>query len=481
MQVLAVAPEIYPLVKTGGLADVTGALPLAMAGQGISTRTLIPGYPAVMKAFRKGRPLHKYVVLQGGKASVYGAKVAGLDLLVLDAPHLFDRPGGPYGDATGSDFPDNWRRFAALSQVGADIAAGAIKGYMPDLVHAHDWQSAMTLAYMRYGSAVTTPSALTVHNLAFQGQFGVGIFAELGLPAAAMSLEGVEYYGGVGYLKAGLQAAWAITTVSPTYAQEIRSPEFGMGLDGLVNMRARDLYGIVNGIDVDTWNPETDKHISANFSAGTLKLRQANKKDIEKRFSLDHSDGPIFCVVSRLTWQKGMDVLASTLDEMVSTGARIAVLGSGDSALEGALLAGAARHRGKVGVVIGYDETLSHLMQAGCDGIIIPSRFEPCGLTQLYGLRYGCVPIVARTGGLADTVIDANEAALAAGVATGFQFDLAQPGSFMHAIGRAVAAYGDPAVWASLQLQGMKSDVSWDRSARRYADLYRSLIARKLG
>ena len=229
--------------------------------------------------------------------------------------------------------------------------------------------------------------------------------------------------------------------------QEIRSPEFGMGLDGLVNMRARDLYGIVNGIDVDTWNPQTDKHISANFSAGTLKLRQANKKDIEKRFSLDHSDGPIFCVVSRLTWQKGMDVLASTLDEMVSTGARIAVLGSGDSALEGALLAGAARHRGKVGVVIGYDETLSHLMQAGCDGIIIPSRFEPCGLTQLYGLRYGCVPIVARTGGLADTVIDANEAALAAGVATGFQFDLAQPGSFMHAI-----APGRCCLWRSRRL-----------------------------
>ena len=479
MQVLAVTPEIYPLIKTGGLADVTGALPLALAKLGVTTRTLIPGYPVVMNAFKKGKALHKYAVLQGGKAAIYRASVAGLDLLVLDAPHLFERPGGPYGDATGSDFHDNWRRFAALSQAGADIAAGAIKGWLPDIVHAHDWQSAMTLAYMRYGAAVTTPSTLTVHNLAFQGQFGASIFAELGLPAAAMSLEGVEYYGGVGFLKAGLQAAWAITTVSPTYAQEIRTPEFGMGLDGLVNMRASDLYGIVNGIDVETWDPETDKYLVANYSAATLEARHANRNAVEKRFSLDHGDSPIVCVISRLTWQKGMDLLVANLDGMVAAGVRIAVLGSGDSALEGALLAGAARHRGKAGVVIGYDESLSHLMQGGCDAIVIPSRFEPCGLTQLYGLRYGCVPIVARTGGLADTVIDANEAALSAGVATGFQFDTGQAGSFMHAISRVTAAHGAPAVWASLQRQGMRADVSWDRSAQKYADLYHSLVARK--
>jgi starch synthase len=477
--VLAVAAEIFPLIKTGGLADVTGALPIALAAQGIATRTLIPGYPVAMKAFRKTRPLHQYAALQGGKASVYGAKIAGLDLLVLDAPHLFDRAGGPYGDATGADWPDNWRRFAALSQAGADIAAGAISGYRPDLVHAHDWQSALTLAYMRYGAAVTTPSAITVHNLAFQGQFGAGIFGGLGLPATAMSLDGVEYYGGVGYLKAGLQAAWAITTVSPTYAQEIRSPEFGMGLDGLINMRASDLYGIVNGIDVGIWNPETDARLVANYSLKTLKNRRANKKAIEERFSLDHDDSPILCVVSRLTWQKGMDILASTLDGLVASGARLTVLGAGDSALEGALLAGAARHRSRIGVVIGYDEGLSHLMQAGCDAIVIPSRFEPCGLTQLYGLRYGCVPVVARTGGLADTVIDANEAALAAGVATGFQFEPANATSFLHAVRRTVAAHAHPATWTPIQRQGMKSDVSWDRSARKYADLYRSLVSRR--
>jgi starch synthase len=478
MQVLAVTPEIFPLIKTGGLADVAGALPVALAGQGVTTRTLIPGYPTVMSAFRKKKALYQYPGLQGGKAAIHAASVSGLELFVLDAPHLFDRAGGPYGDATGADWPDNWRRFAALSQAGADIGGGAISGYAPDLVHVHDWQSAMTLAYMRYGTANTVPSVITVHNLAFQGQFAAAIFPELGLPASAMALDGVEYYGGVGFLKAGLQAATAITTVSPTYAQEIRTPAFGMGLDGLLNLRAGDLHGIVNGIDPEIWNPATDPHLVANYSSKSLKARKANRKAVEDRFNLVSDDSPIVCVVSRLTWQKGMDILAASLDDLVAAGARLVVLGSGDQGLEGALLAGAARHRGRVGVVVGYDEALSHMMQGGCDAIVIPSRFEPCGLTQLYGLRYGCVPIVARTGGLADTVINANEAAIAAGVATGFQFAPESAAAFGNAIRRMVSAHAASAVWAAIQKQGMKSDVSWDRSAQKYVQLYKSLIAK---
>ncbi len=279
-----------------------------------------------------------------------------------------------------------------------------------------------------------------------------------------MALDGVEYYGGVGFLKAGLQAAWAITTVSPTYAQEIRTPEFGMGLDGLINMRAADLYGIVNGIDVELWNPATDAHLAATYSAKTFKARARNRAAVEDRFALDRDASPLLCVVSRLTWQKGIDILASVLDGVVATGARLAVLGSGDAGLEGALLAAAARHRGRVGAVIGYDEALSHLMQGGCDAILIPSRFEPCGLTQLYGLRYGCVPVVARTGGLADTVIDANEAAVAAGVATGFQFAPDNGGALLHAVRRVAEAHASSAFGPD-QRQGMKADVSWDRSA----------------
>jgi len=481
MQVLAVTPEIYPLIKTGGLADVAGALPLALAEQGVRVKTLVPGYPAVTAKFRKKKVVLEYPALQAGTASVFTAETAGLDLFVLDAPHLFERQGGPYGNVAGMDWPDNWRRFAALSQVGADIAAGAVAGYTPDVVHAHDWQAAMTPAYMRYGKAHELPSVVTVHNLAFQGHFGATIFGELGLPGHAMSLDGVEYYGGVGYLKAGLQAAWAITTVSPTYAQEIRTPEFGMGLDGLLNTRAADLVGIVNGIDTDIWNPETDQFLATNFSARTIRNRAANRRVVVERFGLDKDESPLLCIVSRLTWQKGIDVLTSIGEAIVGTGARLAVLGSGDHALEGALLSGAARHRGRVGVIIGYDESLSHLMQGGCDAILIPSRFEPCGLTQLYGLRYGCVPVVARTGGLADTVIDANEAAVSAGVATGFQFVPNNGDSFTHAIRRVVAAYSTKPIWTSLQKQGMKADVSWARSAGRYVELYKSLIARRQG
>ncbi|ESY71526.1 glycogen synthase [Mesorhizobium sp. LNHC252B00] len=480
MQVLSVTPEIFPLIKTGGLADVTGALPIALATKGVTMRTLIPGFPTVMAAFKKRKAVLQYPLLQGGRASVHSVQLAGLELFVLDAPHLFDRPGGPYGNATGVDWPDNWRRFAALSQVGGDIASGAISGYQPDIVHAHDWQSAMALAYMRYGRAVGVPSMLTVHNLAFQGQFGAGIFGELGLPAAAMALDGVEYYGGVGFLKAGLQAAWAITTVSPTYAQEIRSAEFGMGLDGLINMRSSDLHGIVNGIDTGIWDPETDKHLVSTYTASTLKARAPNRAAVEDRFSLERDDSPIVCVVSRLTWQKGMDILATAVDGVVATGARLAILGSGDAGLEGTLLAAAARHRGRIGVVVGYDEGLSHIMQGGCDAIVIPSRFEPCGLTQLYGLRYGSVPVVARTGGLADTVIDANEAAISAGVATGFQFAPNNGGALLHAIRRLVDAHASPVVWESLQRQGMKADVSWDKSAEKYFELYRSLLSKRV-
>lgn len=480
MEVLSVASEIFPLIKTGGLADVAGALPAAMAGKGIAMRSLIPGYPSVMSAFKKKKAALQYAQLQGGKASVHAVNIAGLDLFVLDAPYLFDRAGGPYGDQTGHDWPDNWRRFAALSQVGGDIAGGAISGYLPDIVHAHDWQAAMTLAYTRYGKAVTTPTVMTIHNLAFQGRYPAAIFGQLGLPGQAMALDGVEYYGGVGYLKAGLQAAWAITTVSPTYAQEIRSPEFGMGLDGLINMRSVDLYGIVNGIDTDIWNPATDKHLVSNYTAKTLKARAANKTAVEERFGLDSDDSPIICVVSRLTWQKGMDILASAAAGIVAAGARLAILGSGDAGLEGALLAAAARHRGRVGVVVGYDEGLSHLLQGGCEAIVIPSRFEPCGLTQLYGLRYGCVPLVARTGGLADTIIDANEAAMAAGVATGFQFAPDDGDALLHAVARLVQAYGDKAIWTSLQQQGMRSDVSWDRSAEKYVEIYCRILSKRI-
>ncbi len=477
MRVLAVASEIYPLVKTGGLADVTGALPLALAGHGVAVRTLVPGYPAVLAALAKPRAITLPNLL-GHPARLLAGHAAGLDLLVLDAPALFDRPGGPYGDASGTDHPDNWHRFAALGRAGALITGGAVPGWSPDLVHAHDWQAAMTLAFLRYGDTPARPSVMTIHNLAFQGRFPSGIFPALGLPAEAASVDGVEYYGGVGYLKAGLQAAGAITTVSPTYAQEIRTAEYGMGLEGLLQARAADLHGILNGIDNAVWNPAHDALLPERYSARHLARRRRNRRAIETRFGLTKHPGPLYCVVSRLTWQKGMDVLATVLDDLVASGGSLAVLGSGDAMLEGAFLAAAARHPGRIGVIVGYDEPLSHLLQGGADAILIPSRFEPCGLTQLYGLAYGCVPVVSRTGGLADTVIDANEAALAAGVATGFALGPPDPAALRHVFARVAAAFAAPAVWKTIQQRGMREDNSWSRSAARYATLYAELVAR---
>jgi len=478
MNILSVASEVFPLIKTGGLADVAGALPLALSGHGTRMRTLVPGYPAVMGKLGNVTVAAGFDDLIGEPARVLAATHAGLDILVLDAPGFFDRPGGPYVDAVGKDFTDNWRRFAALSLAGAEIARGLLPDWTPDIVHAHDWQAAMTPVYMRYTGLQHVPTVITVHNLAFQGQFGADIFAELRLPADAFGVDGLEYYGDVGFLKGGLRTAWAVTTVSPTYAAEIMTPAYGMGLDGLVNARAGDLTGIVNGIDTEVWNPGADRLIARTFTASTLKQRTANREALADRFGLDHDDGPIFSVISRLTWQKGIDLIAEVADWIVEEGGKLAVLGSGDEGLEGALLSAAARHRGRMGIVIGYDEPLSHLMQAGADAILIPSRFEPCGLTQLYGLRYGCVPVVARTGGLADTVIDANEAALSAGVATGFQFTPIDAAGLRQAIRRALAAWHQPGAWARLQSQGMKADVSWERSAKLYADLYSSLLAK---
>jgi starch synthase len=476
MQVIAIASEIHPLIKTGGLADVVGALPGYLRSAGISLRTLLPGYPSIINSLKSSKRLLATDALIGTKSAILSTRVRDLDLLLLDAPALFAREGGPYGDAAGRDWPDNWRRFSALGKVGAAIAGGALKGWRPDLLHAHDWQGAMAAAYVRFGPAPRVPSVVTIHNMAFQGRFPVEIFPQLGLPPEALGIDGVEYYGGVGFLKAGLVSADAITTVSPSYAREIRTPGEGMGLDGLIEGRADRVHGILNGIDAGEWNPATDPLLAQGFDARSLTKRAGNRRAVEQAFGLEADGGPLFIIVSRLTWQKGMDHMAGAIDHLVAAGGRLAVLGTGDAALEAAFTAAAARHPGRVGVRIGYDEAMSHLMQGGGDAILIPSRFEPCGLTQLYGLRYGCVPVVARVGGLADTVIDANEAALAAGVATGVHFAPADPGALADAISRAVALYADRPAWKAMQRAGMKADFSWDRSAARYAALFRSLV-----
>jgi starch synthase len=480
--VLAVASEIFPLVKTGGLADVVGALPPALAREGIATRTLVPGYPGVLDALRAAETIHTFARLHGGPARLLGAHVAGLDLLVLDAPHLYARPGNPYLRPDGSEWLDNALRFAALAECAVAIArgAGAVAGLAPDVVHAHDWQAGLVPALLHYGDGPRPGTVMTVHNLSFQGLFPRELLATIGLPPHAYAIDGVEYHGTIGYLKAGLALADRLTTVSPTYAAEIRTQEGGMGLDGLLRARADVLTGILNGIDETVWNPATDTHLAARFDARSLARRAANKTVLQARFGLDPEPATfVLGVVSRLTLQKGMDLLLGALPALTAGGAQLALLGTGERPLEDGFAAAVSRHAGRVGAVIGYDESLAHLMQAGADALLVPSRFEPCGLTQLCALRYGAIPIVARVGGLADTVVDANEMALAAGSGTGIQFAPVTRESLELAIGRAIALSRDRASWRRMQLRGMATDVGWTRPAERYAALFRDLAAHR--
>ncbi len=473
MKVLAAASEIFPLIKTGGLADVAGALPGALGKQGIAVRTLAPGYPAVMAALGDAEAVHAMPDLFGGAARVLAAHAAGLDLLVLDAPHLFDRPGNPYTGPDGRDWPDNPFRFAALSRVAADIGLGAIPGWVPDTVHVHDWQTGLAAAYLHYAGGARPRTVITVHNLAFTGQVPLELRSALGLPPEALSIEGVEFYQSIGYLKAGLRLSDAITTVSPTYAAEIQTPEGGMGFDGLLRARRDVLHGILNGIDEAVWNPWTDAHLAARYRRGHLRNRPKNKAALQARMGLDAAPDLLFGVVSRLTDHKGMDLLAAALPVLLDAGAQLALVGSGDRALEAAFRAAAAAHPGRVGVFIGYDETLAHLLQAGVDALLVPSRFEPCGLTQLCALRYGAVPVVSHVGGLADTVIDANAAALASGVATGIVFGPVNAAGLERGIRRAVELWGHPADWQAAVRNGMMADVGWDRSAAAFAAVLR--------
>jgi starch synthase len=477
IEVLSVASEAYPLIKTGGLADVVGALPSALAPHGVSMRVLVPGYPKVMDALgSNGREVYYFGDFFGGEARLIAGRAKGLDVIALEAHHLFTRPGSPYLGPDGRDFPDNWRRYAALSYAAYELSRGIVEGYRPDILHCHDWQSALAPAYVKYNAGSTAKTIITVHNIAFQGICGWETFNALRLDYAAAGDGAIEYFGNISYLKAGLATADLITTVSPTYAHEIRTVAYGMGLEGLLKARAEVVHGILNGIDAHEWDPGHDERVPQTYTASTIVNRAPNKAAVEESFGLEHDDSPIFAVVSRLTWQKGLDMLVPLCDELVERGARLVVLGSGDAEIENSFRGAAMRHPGRIGVIVGYDEGLSHLIQAGADVMMVPSRFEPCGLTQLYGLRYGCVPLVSRVGGLADTVIDANEAAIEAGVATGIVFSPATEEALSEAIRRTIALYQRPKVWHKMQRRGMKSDVSWDASAEKYAALYASLL-----
>jgi len=486
LRVLSIASEIFPLIKIGELADVTGALPIALKSEGIEVRTVVPGYPSVMNSLGVVEGVVHLPNFFGAEARLIRATSCELGLFVLDAPHLFSRAGNPYLRADGADWPDNALRFAALARIAADIGLGFVSSFVPDIVHAHDWHAALALAYMHYSNRRRPATVMTVHNLAYQGVFPREMLAAIDLPPQSFTLHGVEYYGKIGFLKAGLYFADRITTVSPTYAREILSDEGGMGLGGLLRDRSCDLSGILNGIDTSVWDPATDPHIpgcfyadvSSGFESEVLQNRAINKAALQRRLGLQLApDVLMLGVIGRLSSRKGLDLLLENLPTIVREGMQLVVLGSGgDRSLQYRYRAAAQAHPERVSVTIGHDESLAHLIQAGADALVVPSRFEPCGLTQLCALRYGTVPIVSRIGGLEDTVVDADDLAITGGGQTGFKFGPVTAENLAGVLQRACATFHDVAAWRRIQRNGMSIDVSWRNPASRYADLYSSLV-----
>ena len=485
MKVLHTAAEVFPLVKTGGLADVLGALPQALAQAGVDARLVLPGFPAIKKGVLKQKLVcHIGAVFGAGKVSLWLGSMPSTDAVnpvqayVIDAPYLYDRVGNPYQAADGREWPDNAQRFALLGWVAAHLAAGELDdAWCPDILHVHDWHAAMACAYLAMLPSTKTATVFTVHNLAYQGLFDERDFHLTGLPARMLAPTGLEFHGQFSFMKAGLTYANRVTTVSPTYALEIATPEFGCGLDGLVKARGTDVSGILNGVDGTIWNPATDKEIAVKYASTKMDGKLACKAALQKSLGLNiDPKAPLFGVVSRLTSQKGLDLVLAALLTLLADGAQLAVQGSGDAHLEAAFLAATAAHPGRVAVRLGYDEAFAHNMMAGCDVMLVPSRFEPCGLTQLYALRYGTVPLVRSVGGLVDTVVDATADSLQKNTATGFMFGPATPAALATAIGQAIKSFADDKLWHQLVQRGMAQSFSWDDAAIEYVTLYKEAL-----
>lgn len=477
LSILFVASECFPLIKTGGLADVVGALPLALEKTGLDVTVFLPGFTKVLAGLQNKTTYAKLKDVAGQKGKlIIGETSTGVSVIALDAPHLFEFDGNPYLDAQGQDRDGNGEKFAAFSKIGAEIARGEIGRKSFDVLHAHDWQAGLSAAYLKASGDTRIKTVLTIHNLAFQGLFPTSLLPDLKLPSEFYGPDGLEYWDQVSFLKAGVAYSDHITTVSPTYALEIQSDEGGMGFGGMLRAKAGALSGILNGIDLEVWDPANDPEIKQAFSAKSPGGKAANKRDLQKFLNLrQDATGPLFTVISRLTTQKGLDLLANMTDYIVACGGQLALLGSGDAAIENAFIAAANKHPTEISVTIGYDEPFAHRLQAGADAIFIPSRFEPCGLTQLCAMRYGTVPIVGRVGGLNDTVIDASPMALASAVSTGVQFSPINAHMLYSAISRTFELFASQSVWSQMVKNCLNQNVGWAASAADYRDLYASL------
>lgn len=483
MRIVHVCSEIYPLIKTGGLADVAAALPPALARCGCDVRLLLPGYPVILERVRNPQMMVELPPRFGSsRLRLYAATLPGSELpaYVIDAHGLYDRHGNPYADARNQEYFDNYRRFALLGWIAAELAQGLDPLWRPDIVHGHDWHAGLAPAYLKAAerrSGRIAASVMTIHNLAYQGVYSRDVFHELDLPPDFFNMYGVEFHGNVSFLKAGLFYADKLTTVSPSYAREIQGSEQGCGLDGLLSGRAQDLSGILNGVDPEVWNPETDTAIAANYGYDSLERKRECKTALQRQCGLALQDtAPVFGVVSRLTDQKGLHLVLDILPDLIRRGGQLILLGSGDAGLEAGFLNAAAAHPEAVSVQIGYDENKSHQIIASCDVVLVPSRYEPCGLTQLYGLRYGTLPLVRRVGGLADSVVDASPENQAAGMATGIMFDDFSKEQLAEATRRAFALFSHHEAWQRIQQTAMRQQFTWDRAAAQMIDVYQQAV-----
>lgn len=480
MRVLLVSSEAYPLIKTGGLADVAGALPAALERVGVEARIIVPGYPKVLEAAVEQGPVHALGdVLGMGPTRLIEGRMpdSGCRLWIVDNPWLYNRPGGPYQKPDGWEHEDNFKRFALLSKVAALLAAGdAVAGWSADVVHANDWQTGLVAAYLKFAGNTRVKTVFTIHNLHFAGLFGPEILPLVGIPGHAFSIDGLEFNGYVSYLKAGLFYSDRLTTVSPTYAWEITTAEGGRGLHGLLAARAHDgqLTGILNGVDYDLWDPRADTLIHRAYGIDDVaEGKAANKLALQQELGLHPRAGaPLLGLVSRFSDQKGVDIVMDAARYLIDSGAQLVIQGSGDWALEQSLIALSHVYPGRCAVRIGYDEPMAHRIQAASDVFLVPSRFEPCGLTQLYALRYGALPLVRRTGGLADTVADMIDEHSG----TGFLFDSPTTEGLLSAFYRALGFYHRPDIWHYARQRAMAQDFGWERAARSYAQLYQDML-----
>ena len=425
MRILFVSSEAYPLIKTGGLADVSGSLPAALRDLGVDIRTLLPGYPAVLSKLQNAQQIAQLHGLpEVGTVNLLLGTMPDtkVEVMVIEHAGLFDRPGGPYADGYGYDWKDNALRFGVLSKAAAILGSqhSPLSDWIPNVVHCNDWQSGLTPAYLSFSSVPHAKSIISIHNLAFQGNFAPEWLERLGLPGHSYQMHGLEFFNQISFLKAGIYYADSLTTVSPTYAQEIQTEQYGFGMQGLLASRGHELHGILNGIEIQEWNPDTDPHLTKTYNIDHLANKKIVKKSLQLQLGLESAPHkPLLGIVSRLTHQKGLDIFLSVAEHLINKHCQIALLGAGDPVMEQGFRTLASRYPHQVSVTIGYREPLSHQIMAGADLFIMPSRFEPCGLNQMYGLRYGTPPVVTRTGGLADSVQDSNDISMWDNTATG--------------------------------------------------------------